>query len=58
MADSAIGRSLFRQRSDIFVAAGVVAVVMMMIIPLPTVILDVLMAFNLVLSLLIILIVL
>ncbi|MBN1687234.1 MAG: flagellar biosynthesis protein FlhA [Spirochaetales bacterium] len=53
-----IGRSLFKQRSDIFVAAGVVAVVMMMIIPLPTVILDLLMAFNLVLSLLIILIVL
>ena len=53
-----LGRSLFKQRSDIFVAAGVVAVVMMMIIPLPTVILDLLMAFNLVLSLLIILIVL
>ncbi len=53
-----IGRSLFKQRSDIFVAAGVVAVVMMMIIPLPTLILDILMAFNLVLSLLIILIVL
>ena len=53
-----IARSLFKQRSDIFVAAGVVAVVMMMIIPLPTLILDILMAFNLVLSLLIILIVL
>ena len=53
-----LGRSLFRQRSDIFVAAGVVMVVMMMIIPLPTVILDLLMAFNLVLSLFIILIVL
>ncbi len=53
-----LGRSLFRQRSDIFVAAGVVVVVMMMIIPLPTVILDLLMAFNLVLSLLVILIVL
>jgi flagellar biosynthesis protein FlhA len=53
-----ISRSLFKQRSDIFVAAGVVAVVMMMIIPLPTLILDILMAFNLVLSLLIILIVL
>ena len=53
-----LGRSLLRQRSDIFVAVGVVAVVMMMIIPLPTVFLDLLMAFNLVLSLLIILIVL
>ena len=60
MADvtRAIGSSLFRQRSDIFVAAGVVMVVMMMIIPIPTVMLDLLMAFNLVLSLLVILIVL
>ena len=60
MADMprALGRSLFKQRSDIFVAGGVVAVVMMMIIPLPTLVLDILMAFNLVLSLLIILIVL
>ncbi|MAG13898.1 MAG: flagellar biosynthesis protein FlhA [Spirochaetales bacterium] len=60
MADipNTVGRSLFRQKSDIFVAAGVVMVVMMMIIPLPTVLLDMLMAFNLVLSLLVILIVL
>ncbi len=61
MADAqqrTIGGSLFRQRSDIFVAVGVIIVVMMMIIPLPTVMLDLLMAFNLVLSLLIILIVL
>jgi len=53
-----LGRSLFGQRSDILVATGVVVVVMMMIIPLPTVLLDLLMAFNLVLSLLVILIVL
>ena len=60
MADvsRAIGSSIFSRRSDIFVAAGVVGVVMMMIIPMPTVLLDLLMAFNLVLSLLIILIVL
>jgi flagellar biosynthesis protein FlhA len=60
MADApgTIGQSLFRQKSDIFVAGGVVAVVMMMIIPLPSIVLDLLMAFNLVLSLLIILIVL
>lgn len=60
MADitRSIGASLFKERSDIFVAAGVVMVVMMMIIPMPTVILDVLMAFNLLFSLLIILIVL
>jgi flagellar biosynthesis protein FlhA len=46
------------RRSDVAVAIGVVAVVMMMIIPLPAFLLDALMALNLVLSLLIILIVL
>jgi len=46
------------RRSDIFVAVGVIAVVMMLIIPLPAFILDTLMSVNIVLSLLIILIVL
>lgn len=46
------------RRSDIFVAIGVIAVVMMLIIPLPAFILDTLMSVNIVLSLLIILIVL
>jgi flagellar biosynthesis protein FlhA len=46
------------RRSDVAVAIGVVAVVMMMIIPLPAFVLDALMSLNLVLSLLIILIVL
>ena len=50
--------SLFQEKTDIFVAVGVIAVVMMIIIPLPTVLLDLLMSLNLVLSLLIILIVL
>ncbi len=50
--------AVLRQRGDIFIAAGVILVVMMLIIPLPTVILDTLMALNLVLSLLVILIVL
>lgn len=45
-------------RSDAFVAFGVIVVVMMLIIPLPTVLLDTLMVTNLLLSLLIILIVL
>ncbi len=60
MADvgRAITGSFVAQKSDIFVAAGVIVVVMMMIIPLPTVILDVLLSFNLMLALLIILIVL
>jgi flagellar biosynthesis protein FlhA len=46
------------RRSDIFVAVGVIAVVMMLIIPLPAFLLDTLMSINLVLSLLTILIVL
>jgi len=49
---------MFRQPSDIFVGVGVVAVVMMMIIPLPAVLLDALLAVNLVFALLVILIVL
>ncbi len=59
MADAqGVMRGMFRQPSDIFVGIGVVAVVMMMIIPLPTVLLDALMALNLILALLVILIVL
>ncbi|MDR3160023.1 MAG: flagellar biosynthesis protein FlhA [Spirochaetaceae bacterium] len=50
--------SLFRDKTDLFIAVAVVAVVMMLIIPLPTVLLDTLMALNLILSLLILLIVL
>ena len=50
--------SAWEQRSDILVAIGVIVIVMMMLIPLPAFILDTLMAFNIVLSLLIILIVL
>ncbi|MDR1363233.1 MAG: flagellar biosynthesis protein FlhA [Spirochaetaceae bacterium] len=45
-------------KGDIFIAAGVVAVVMMMIIPIPTFILDSLMAINLIMGLLVLLIVL
>ncbi|MDC7228590.1 MAG: flagellar biosynthesis protein FlhA [Spirochaetales bacterium] len=43
-------------RTDIFVAIGVIAVIMMLLIPLPTVILDMLMSVNLVMSVMIILI--
>ncbi len=50
--------SFLTERSDLFVALGVVAVVLMLIVPLPTILLDVLMAFNLILALLILLIVL
>lgn len=61
MADATVNtfRSVFgRQRGDIIIAVGVVLIIMMLIIPLPTVILDLLMAINLMLSLLIILLVL
>jgi len=50
--------ALTNGKSDIMVAIGVIAVISMMLIPLPAAILDLLMAANLVLSLLIILIVL
>ena len=59
MADArAVVGGVWRNRTDMFVAVGVIAVVMMMIIPLPAVLLDVLMALNLVISLLVILMVL
>lgn len=46
---------IWQQRSDVLVAIGVIVVIMMMLIPLPAVLLDIFMAANLVLSLLIIL---
>jgi flagellar biosynthesis protein FlhA len=57
MADTVTGSGQ-RSRSDVFVAIGVIAVVGMMIIPLPAFLLDTLMAFNIVLALLVILIIL
>ncbi len=57
-AQSIFSNAFLRQRTDVFVAVGVIAVVLMLIIPLPTIILDSLMALNLVVSLLAILIVL
>ncbi|GHV77012.1 flagellar biosynthesis protein FlhA [Spirochaetia bacterium] len=50
--------NLLSNRTELVMAVAVVAVVMMLIIPLPTVLLDALMAMNLVLALLILLIVL
>ncbi len=47
--------SFLENRSDLFVAIGVIVVVGMLIIPLPTVLLDLLMAINLVFSLIVIL---
>ncbi|MDR2402478.1 MAG: flagellar biosynthesis protein FlhA [Spirochaetaceae bacterium] len=61
MADAA-GRNpidtIFGDRKDLFIALGAVAVVIMLIVPLPTVLLDALMAMNMVFSLLVLLIVL
>ena len=58
MADlpSVLSNAFLKQRSDVFVAAGVIVVVMMLIIPLPTFLLDSFMAINIVLGLLVILI--
>jgi flagellar biosynthesis protein FlhA len=50
--------ALLSNPADLAVAASVIAVVFMIIVPIPTVLLDVLMAFNLTVSILIILIVL
>ncbi len=54
MADTKI----FENKADLFVAIGAISIVMMLIVPLPTILLDLLMAINLVLNLLILLIVL
>ncbi len=51
-------KSKFKNTVDLFVAVAVIVVVMMLIVPLPTLLLDVLMAVNLLLSFLILLIVL
>ena len=56
--DRSIGLGIGSIGNDAMVAIGVIVVVMMLIIPLPTVLLDALMSLNLLLSLLIILIVL
>jgi len=51
----AVPSGLWQERSDVLVAIGVIVVIMMMLVPLPAVLLDIFMAANLVLSLLIIL---
>jgi len=51
-------KGVLENRSDLFVAIGAIIIVMMLIVPLPAVLLDLLMALNLVLNLLILLIVL
>ncbi len=58
MADlpSVLSNAFLRERSNIFVAVGVIVIIMMLIIPLPTFLLDSFMAVNIVMALLIILI--
>jgi flagellar biosynthesis protein FlhA len=60
MADiqTVLGRAFLNQRSDMVVAGGVIMIIAMLIIPLPTVLLDLFMSLNLMLSLVVILIVL
>ncbi len=60
MADfqSVLSNAFLRRRSDVLVAVGVIVVVMMLIIPLPTFLLDTFMSLNIVLALIVILIVL
>ncbi len=55
MATQSAKPKLFRNYSDIFVAIAVVGVVLMLIVPLPTFVLDILMVSNLALSMMIIL---
>jgi flagellar biosynthesis protein FlhA len=56
MADArTVAGNLWQNRNDVLVAVGVIVVIMMMLIPIPAVLLDILMAANLVLALLIIL---
>jgi flagellar biosynthesis protein FlhA len=57
MSDSGriIGSGILKDKSDILVAAGVVIIIMMMIIPMPTILLDLFMALNLMLALLVVL---
>jgi flagellar biosynthesis protein FlhA len=60
MADPNKGspKNPFGDIKDLFIAIGVILVVIMLVIPLPAVLLDALMAFNLILSLMVLLIVL
>ncbi|MFZ4615945.1 MAG: flagellar biosynthesis protein FlhA [Rectinemataceae bacterium] len=60
MADTqrAVRESLFADPTDLAVAAGTIAVIMMIMIPIPTILLDALLAFNLTVAILILLIVL
>jgi flagellar biosynthesis protein FlhA len=59
MADArTLTSAIFKQPSELFVAIGVIVFIMMIIIPLPPIILDILMSLNIVISLLVILIVL
>lgn len=55
MANLKINKSIIKNNLDVLVAFGVMGIVLMIIIPLPTFLLDILIAFNITLSLIIIL---
>jgi len=56
LANSNFNKSIFKNNLDVLVAFGVMGIVLMIIIPLPTFLLDILIAFNIALSIIIILI--
>lgn len=53
---SSIRKSLLSSYSDVILAAGVICIIMLMILPLPTLLIDSLVAFNLIFAILILLI--
>ena len=55
MAEAKSLTGTFGSQTDIFIAAGVIAVILMLIIPLPSIILDLLLAINLMLAVIILL---
>lgn len=56
MAIQSSGLSLVQRNSDILIAVAIITIVIMMIIPLPTVLLDILLAFNVTLALTIVMV--
>ncbi len=56
MSANPLGQSLLMRRSDLLLAFGVVGIVVMMVLPLPAMFLDLLLALNIMLSLMILLV--
>ena len=56
MAQPMLSNNMISRHTDIIVALGIISIVIMMIIPLPTALLDVLIVFNITCSLTILLV--